>query len=370
MTVWVLGKYGFNLSSLLGRGRGRGGARARRCSSPGNSTARRRRARSTSSRSRWPSSSAPPACRTCSCASTPCRPPRRPAIGGLGDLADRHLLPVHAGPRLRRGGARRRRRRSTPRPARSTRRPRCSPTSSAATVLLGHHLRGRLRDDPRRRRRPDHHRGAPRFAHDIYARSSSGARRRPDDEVRVARGSPPLVIGIVAIVGGIFANGQNVAFLVALAFAVAACANLPTILYSLFWKRFNTTGALWSIYGGLASRHRPHRLLPGRLGQAETVDASMSGRGLPLVPAGQPGHRLDPGVVPAGRGRDHGRRRADLARGGGRARPAGRRDGGPLDDRRRDRRPPGPCSSPCRTADRCSRAPSAPCDLMEPMRRP
>jgi cation/acetate symporter len=34
---------------------------------------------------------------------------------------------------------------------------------------------------------------------------------------------------------------------------VAASANLPTILYSLFWKRFNTTGALWSIYGGLAS---------------------------------------------------------------------------------------------------------------------
>ena len=37
----------------------------------------------------------------------------------------------------------------------------------------------------------------------------------------------------------------------ALAFAIAASANLPTILYSLFWKRFNTRGALWSIYGGL-----------------------------------------------------------------------------------------------------------------------
>jgi cation/acetate symporter len=44
-----------------------------------------------------------------------------------------------------------------------------------------------------------------------------------------------------------------VAFLVALAFAIAASANLPTILYSLFWKRFNTRGALWSIYGGLIS---------------------------------------------------------------------------------------------------------------------
>ena len=49
------------------------------------------------------------------------------------------------------------------------------------------------------------------------------------------------------------AKNQNIAFLVALAFAVAASANLPTILYSLFWKGFNTRGALWSIYGGLTS---------------------------------------------------------------------------------------------------------------------
>ena len=57
----------------------------------------------------------------------------------------------------------------------------------------------------------------------------------------------------LAIVGGIAAQGQNVAFLVALAFAVAASANLPTILYSLFWRRFTTRGAVWSMYGGLLS---------------------------------------------------------------------------------------------------------------------
>jgi cation/acetate symporter len=62
-----------------------------------------------------------------------------------------------------------------------------------------------------------------------------------------------VVIGIVAIGLGILAKDQNIAFLVALAFAIAASANLPTILYSLFWKRFNTAGALWSIYGGLIS---------------------------------------------------------------------------------------------------------------------
>jgi cation/acetate symporter len=87
-------------------------------------------------------------------------------------------------------------------------------------------------------------------AHDFYAsvikRGSAGER----DEVRVAR-IAALVIGAIAIALSIFAQSLNVAFLVALAFAVAASANLPAILYSLFWKRFNTSGALWSIYGGL-----------------------------------------------------------------------------------------------------------------------
>ncbi|QYN25681.1 cation acetate symporter [Amycolatopsis sp. DSM 110486] len=88
------------------------------------------------------------------------------------------------------------------------------------------------------------------FAHDVYANVVKRGKPTPGSEVRVAR-ITAVVIGAVAIVGGILANGQNVAFLVALAFAVAASANLPTILYSLFWKRFNTQGALWSIYGGL-----------------------------------------------------------------------------------------------------------------------
>jgi cation/acetate symporter len=90
------------------------------------------------------------------------------------------------------------------------------------------------------------------FAHDIYVNViKKGEPSAENEEVKVAR-MTAVVIGIVAIVGGILANGQNIAFLVALAFAVAASANLPTILYSLFWKRFNTQGALWSIYGGLA----------------------------------------------------------------------------------------------------------------------
>ncbi|MCU1432768.1 MAG: sodium solute transporter superfamily [Actinotalea sp.] len=93
---------------------------------------------------------------------------------------------------------------------------------------------------------------AASFAHDIYASVIKRGQVNPDGEVRVAR-ITVVVIGILAILGGIFAQGQNIAFLVALAFAVAASANLPTIIYSLFWKRFNTAGALWSMYGGLIS---------------------------------------------------------------------------------------------------------------------
>ena len=90
------------------------------------------------------------------------------------------------------------------------------------------------------------------FAHDIYNAVLKGGHADPAQEVKVAR-TTVIVIGLLAIVGGIAAKSQNIAFLVALAFAVAASANLPSILYSLYWRRFNTRGAVWSIYGGLIS---------------------------------------------------------------------------------------------------------------------
>ncbi|MBO0819333.1 MAG: cation acetate symporter [Nocardiopsaceae bacterium] len=88
------------------------------------------------------------------------------------------------------------------------------------------------------------------FAHDVYAGVLRRGSTDPRDEVRVAR-ITALVIGLVAVIGGFLARNIDVAFLVSLAFAIAAAANLPTILYSLFWKRFTARGALWSIYGGL-----------------------------------------------------------------------------------------------------------------------
>jgi cation/acetate symporter len=90
------------------------------------------------------------------------------------------------------------------------------------------------------------------FAHDIYASLIKRHAVSEGEQVRVSR-ITAVVLGVFAIALGILAAEQNVAFLVALAFAVAAAANLPTILYSLYWPRFNTTGALWSMYGGLIS---------------------------------------------------------------------------------------------------------------------
>ncbi|MCH8570185.1 cation acetate symporter [Nesterenkonia sp. AY15] len=90
------------------------------------------------------------------------------------------------------------------------------------------------------------------FAHDVYAQVIKKGKIDSAGEVKAAK-MTVIVVGILAILGGIGAQGQNVAFLVALAFAVAASANLPTILFSLFWKRFTTRGALWSMYGGLGS---------------------------------------------------------------------------------------------------------------------
>jgi cation/acetate symporter len=90
------------------------------------------------------------------------------------------------------------------------------------------------------------------FAHDLYANVIKRGNATPAEEVRVAKISA-VVIGAIAIVLAIGAQGLNVAFLVAIAFAIAASGNLPAVLYSLFWKNFNTRGAVWSIYGGLLS---------------------------------------------------------------------------------------------------------------------
>ncbi|MEV7125504.1 cation acetate symporter [Streptomyces sp. NPDC093260] len=87
-------------------------------------------------------------------------------------------------------------------------------------------------------------------AHDLYASLRRRRGGRPRSEVAVARGAA-VGIGVVAIALGLVARDLNTAFLVGLAFAVAASANLPVLLYSLFWRGFTTRGAVWAVYGGL-----------------------------------------------------------------------------------------------------------------------
>jgi cation/acetate symporter len=91
---------------------------------------------------------------------------------------------------------------------------------------------------------------ASSVAHDLYANVIKKGQASERSELRVAR-IAAFGIGAVAILLAIPAQRLNIAFLVALAFAVAASANLPALLYNLFWKRFNTMGATFSIYGGL-----------------------------------------------------------------------------------------------------------------------
>ncbi len=88
------------------------------------------------------------------------------------------------------------------------------------------------------------------FAHDLYANVIRRGKVSEREEVRSAK-LAAVAIGAVAILLSIYADKLNTAALVALAFAVAASANLPTLLYSLFWKRFTTAGAVSSVYAGL-----------------------------------------------------------------------------------------------------------------------
>ncbi|HKC64248.1 MAG TPA: cation acetate symporter [Pyrinomonadaceae bacterium] len=92
------------------------------------------------------------------------------------------------------------------------------------------------------------------FAHDFWTNViHKGTERKHGEEVRVARVTA-FVVGVVSILLAILLGQSiNVAFLVGLAFAVAASANLPVIVLSLFWKRFNTKGAVIGLATGLAS---------------------------------------------------------------------------------------------------------------------
>ncbi len=90
------------------------------------------------------------------------------------------------------------------------------------------------------------------MSHDIWVGVVKGEHATPNEEMHAARISS-IIVGVIAIVVGIAAKGQNVAHLVALAFAVAASSNLPAVLLTLYWKRCNTRGVVLGMSMGALS---------------------------------------------------------------------------------------------------------------------
>jgi len=90
---------------------------------------------------------------------------------------------------------------------------------------------------------------ASAMSHDIWVGVIKGEHATDEEERRAAR-ICSLIVGALAITIGILAKGQNVAHLVALAFAVAASANLPVVLLTLYWKRCNTVGVVAGLVVG------------------------------------------------------------------------------------------------------------------------
>ncbi|MDL4772724.1 solute symporter family protein [Actinomadura xylanilytica] len=133
------------------------------------------------------------------------------------------------------------------------------------------------------------------LAHDYFGQVLMFGRSRESQEMGVARFSTFLV-GTLAIVLAVITKNLNVAFLVALAFAMAAAANLPAIVLTLFWKRFNSAGIVSGIYGGLISSLVLVVLSPVVSGKVDPV----TGASLSLFPRGVDFHLFpleNPGIV-------------------------------------------------------------------------
>ena len=91
--------------------------------------------------------------------------------------------------------------------------------------------------------------GASALSHDIYVHVVKKGHAEEREQVRVARRAT-VVFGILAVLLGIVFKGQNVAYMVGLAFAIACSANFPALLLSIVWRRFTTAGAVASILVG------------------------------------------------------------------------------------------------------------------------
>ena len=163
-------------------------------------------------------------------------------VGRLRDGLHRLLLPADVHPRLRRDGASSGREAITRSTRAATWRRRCWPRRVGGHAVPRLHFGGRVRDDSRRRRRADAVRRGDAVARSVGERRA----RRPGRSSASSsslRASPPSLLAMSSIVLGIAFKGQNVAYMVGLAFAIAASANFPALVLSIFWRRLTTAGA-------------------------------------------------------------------------------------------------------------------------------
>ncbi len=122
--------------------------------------------------------------------------------------------------------------------------------------------------------------GASAVSHDLYASVIMKGKARPHDEMRISR-LTTLVLGVLAIILGIAFENQNVAFMVGLAFALAASANFPVLFLSMFWKNLTTRGAVVGGFSGLIAATALIVLGP-------TVWVSVLHNDAPIFPYGNP----------------------------------------------------------------------------------
>lgn len=90
---------------------------------------------------------------------------------------------------------------------------------------------------------------ASALAHDVYVGAIKNGKATEQEQVRAARVAT-LMMSVICVACGILAKGQNVAHLVGLGYAVAASANLPALMLTLYWKRCSTAGVLAGVIGG------------------------------------------------------------------------------------------------------------------------
>ena len=122
--------------------------------------------------------------------------------------------------------------------------------------------------------------GASALSHDVFVHVVRGGRATEHEQIRVAR-IATVVFGVLAVLLGILFRGQNVAFMVGLAFAIACSANFPALLLSIVWRRFTTAGAVAAIATGAG-------LSVGLIVLSPTIWVDLLGFARPVFPLRNP----------------------------------------------------------------------------------